>query len=134
MLLLQVSKTTSILASIYVLPVNKNLSSFYNIWAGVKKCIQDLWLAGFSGNKCMWHHWVGQRRETSAGWVWSQASNWILVPLLLAWSNVWWVYCGLFVCFDNVCVQREETEAFRDLGSGNRIATWLTYVSTCQIC
>lgn len=42
------------------------------------------------------------------------------------------LYSGLFVCFDNICVQREETDAFRDLGSGNRIATWLTYVSTCQ--
>lgn len=25
--------------------------------------------------------------------------------------------------------RREETDAFRDLGSGNRIATWLTYMS-----
>ena len=25
----------------------------------------------------------------------------------------------------------EEKEAFKDLGTGNRIATWLTYVSLC---
>lgn len=34
-----------------------------------------------------------------------------------------------FECLDKICVQKEETSAFRDLGSGNRIATWLTYVS-----
>ena len=36
-------------------------------------------------------------------------------------------FISLLVIFS--FIQREETNAFKDLGTGNRIATWLFYVS-----